>query len=56
MQGNSLPQDNNGIFRIMDCKHMYNLATSSLSGVGTYKVSAVINRVEATNPAVFDLK
>ena len=50
------PQDNNGLFRIVDCKYMYNLATSSLSGVGTYKVYAVINGVEATNPAVFDLK
>ena len=26
------PQDNNGIFRIVDCKYMYNLATSSLIG------------------------
>jgi hypothetical protein len=50
------PQDNNGIFRIVDCKYMYNLATSSLSGVGTYKVYAIINGVQATNPAVFDLK
>jgi hypothetical protein len=50
------PQDNNGIFRIVDCKYMYNLATSSLSGVGTYTVRAVINDTPATNPAVFDLK
>jgi hypothetical protein len=50
------PQDNNGIFRIVDCKYMYNLATSSLSGVGTYQVSAVINGTPASNPAVFDLK
>jgi hypothetical protein len=50
------PQDNNGIFRIVDCKYMYNLATSSLSGVGTYKVSAVINGVTASNSAGFDLK
>ena len=50
------PQDSNGIFRIVDCKYMYNLATSSLSGVGTYKVYAVINGVQATNPATFDLK
>jgi hypothetical protein len=50
------PQDNNGIFRIVDCKYMYNLATGSLSGVGTYKVYAIINGVQATNPAVFDLK
>ena len=48
--------NNDGTFRIVNCKSMYNLATSSLSGVGTYKVSAVINGVEASNPAVFDLK
>ena len=50
------PQDNNGIFRIVDCKYMYNLATSSLSGVGKYQVSAVINETEASPPAVFDLR
>jgi hypothetical protein len=50
------PNDNNGIFRVVDCKLMYNLATSSLSGVGTYTVSAVINGTPASNPAVFDLK
>jgi hypothetical protein len=50
------PQDNNNIFRIVDCKYMYNLATSSLSGAGTYEVSAVINGIPATNPAKFDLK
>lgn len=36
------PQDSNGLFRIVDCRYMYNLATSSLSGVGTYTVSATI--------------
>jgi hypothetical protein len=36
------PSDSNNLFRIVDCKYMYNLATSSLSGAGTYKVSAVI--------------
>jgi hypothetical protein len=50
------PNDSNGIFRVVDCKLMYNLATSSLSGVGTYHVYAVINGVSATNEAVFDLK
>jgi hypothetical protein len=34
------PQDDNGFFRIVDCKYMYNLATSSLSGAGTYNVFA----------------
>jgi hypothetical protein len=50
------PQDNNGIFRIVDCMYMYNLASSSLSGPGTYKVYAIINGVTAANPAVFDLR
>jgi len=50
------PQDNNGIFRIVDCKYMYNLATSSLSGVGTYSVYAVINGTPVSNPAMFDLR
>jgi hypothetical protein len=50
------PNDSNGIFRVVDCKLMYNLATSSLSGVGTYTVSAVINGTTASYPAVFDLR
>ena len=49
------PQDNDGIFRIVDGKYMYNLATSSLSGVGTYTVFATIG--STTFPvATFDLK
>ena len=49
------PQDSNGTFRIVDCKYMYNLATSSLSGAGRYTVSATIG---ATTFVVgsFDLK
>ena len=50
------PKDDNNIFRIVDCKYMYNLATSSLSGAGTYKVEAVINGKAATNPAIFELR
>jgi hypothetical protein len=49
------PQDNNGIYRIVDCKYMYNLATSSLSGVGTYTVKATIGSTTFT-VATFDLK
>ncbi len=49
------PQDNNGIFRIVDCKYMYNLATSSLSGVGTYTVKATIGSTTFT-VGTFDLK
>jgi hypothetical protein len=49
------PQDNDGLFRIVDCKYMYNLATSSLSGVGTYTVYATIGSTTFT-VATFDLK
>jgi len=49
------PQDNNGIFRIVDCKYMYNLATSSLSGVGTYTVKATIDGT-TFEVGTFDLK
>jgi hypothetical protein len=48
--------DNNSTFRTVDCKYMYNLATSSLSGVGTYNLYAIIDGVTATSPATFDLK
>jgi hypothetical protein len=49
------PQDSNKIFRIVDCKYMYNLATSSLSGVGTYTVFATIGSTKFT-VGTFDLK
>ena len=49
------PQDNDGIFRIIDCKYMYNLATSSLSGVGTYTVYATIGSTTFM-VGTFDLK
>ena len=49
------PQDNDGLFRVVDCKYMYNLATSSLSGVGTYTVKATIGGTTFT-VATFDLK
>ncbi len=49
------PQDNDSIFRIVDCKYMYNLATSSLSGVGTYTVKATIGSTTFT-VGTFDLK
>ena len=49
------PQDNNGLFRVVDCKYMYNLATSSLSGVGTYTVKATIGGTTFT-VGTFDLK
>ena len=49
------PRDDNGMFRIVDCKYMYNLATSSLMGAGKYKVVATIDGMEFT-VATFDLK
>jgi hypothetical protein len=50
------PNDNDGFFRIVDCKYMYNLATSSLSGVGRYEIEVVINGTPATGAAYFDLR
>jgi hypothetical protein len=49
------PSDNDGNYRIVDCKYMYNLATSSLSGVGTYTVKATIAGNTFT-VGTFDLK
>jgi len=50
------PQDDNMQFRTVDCKYMYNLATSSLSGAGRYKVEAIINGSPAAGAAFFDLR
>jgi hypothetical protein len=37
------PKDDNLHFRKVDCKYMYNLATSSLDGIGHYEVDVVID-------------
>ena len=50
------PNDENLNFRVVDCKYMYNLATSSLSGPGGYKVEVMINGSPAAGPAFFDLR
>jgi len=50
------PADTNGQFRIVDCKYMYNLAVSSLSGIGKYKVEVVINGNSVPPGAEFSLK
>ena len=50
------PADNNSVFRRVDCKYMYNLATGSLFGAGTYLVEALIGSTLATGGAVFDLR
>ena len=52
----SAVNDNGTSFRIVDCKYMYNLAVSSLSGPGIYTVSAVVNGTPATGAATFALK
>jgi hypothetical protein len=49
------PGDNDGIFRIVDCKYMYNLATSSLMGAGDYNVVATIDGTQF-DVATFSLK
>jgi hypothetical protein len=40
----------------VDCKYLYNLYVSSLSGVGTYTVWVRIGGVNIQVPATFDLK
>jgi hypothetical protein len=50
------PADTNGWFRVVDCKYMYNLATSSLLGSGRYKVEVVINGEAVPGAAYFSLK
>ncbi len=50
------PFDDNELFRVVDCKYMYNLATSSLLGAGRYRVEAVINGTPATGAVEFDLR
>ena len=50
------PNDDDMHFRIVDCKYMYNLATSSLSGPGGYKVEVMINGSPAAGAAMFDLR
>jgi hypothetical protein len=50
------PADNNNLFRVVDCKYMYNLATVSLLGAGRYQVQAVIGGNPAAGAAFFDLK
>jgi len=48
--------DNNGIFRVADCKYMYNLAIPSLAGVGTYRVDIDIPNGTVIGSATFGIK
>jgi hypothetical protein len=50
------PGKDDSDFRIVDCKYMYNLATSSLSGPGRYQVEAVIDGIPVGGAAFFDLR
>jgi hypothetical protein len=50
--------DSGTAFRNVDCKYMYNLATSSLHGTGTYRVEVSLDGGTTTipDPASFQLK
>jgi hypothetical protein len=50
------PKDTGQYFRQVDCKYIYNLDVSYLSGAGTYRVYARINGQNLADPAVFDLR
>lgn len=50
------PFDNNKNFRVVDCKYMYNLSTSSLPGAGRYRVEAIIGGSPAAGAAEFDVR
>lgn len=56
-EGESIqPKDTGQFYRQVDCKYIYNLDVSSLSGAGTYTVWARIGGVNVQTPATFDLK
>lgn len=50
-----VPGDSGDYFRQVDCKYLYNLQVSSLSGPGTYRVYANIAG-NLADPATFDLR
>jgi hypothetical protein len=50
------PKDTGQYYRQVDCKYIYNLDVSSLSGTGTYTVWVRINSMNLQVPATFDLK
>lgn len=54
------PSDNSGVFRVVDCMYMYNLAIQSLPTprAGTYRIELQINgtTVDPGGTAYFDLK
>jgi len=50
------PKDTGQFYRQVDCKYIYNLDVSSLSGTGTYTVWVRLSGVNIPVPATFDLK
>lgn len=50
------PNDAGQYYRQVDCKYVYNLAVSSLSGQGTYRTYVRINNQNLDAPAKFDLR
>jgi hypothetical protein len=50
------PKDTGQFYRQVDCKYIYNLDVTSLSGQGTYTVWVLIGGVYLQVPATFDLK
>jgi hypothetical protein len=50
------PKDTGQFYRQVDCKYIYNLDVSSLSGAGTYTVWVRIGGVNIAVPATFDLR
>jgi hypothetical protein len=50
------PSDDDTMFRVVGCRYVYNLDVGSLSGVGTYRVEAVIDGNPVPGPAIFSLR
>lgn len=50
------PKDSGEFFRQVDCKYIYNLSVSSLSGAGRYSVNVNIGGMNVQDPAIFDLR
>jgi hypothetical protein len=50
------PKDTGVFYRQVDCKYIYNLDVSSLSGQGSYTVWVRIGGVNVQVPATFDLR
>jgi hypothetical protein len=56
-EGESIqPKDTGQFYRQVDCKYIYNLDVSSLSGMGTYTVWVRIGGTNLPVPATFDLR